>query len=147
MERKLYWGMALVSVIAITVSLLIFLDHSLNNANLNNVCSITKTSCQSVQDSVYGRTFGIENSILGITGFSLIMILVFLQLKFKYNLLKIMIILGSVIAGLMSLRFVYIQGFILREYCFYCLIVDLMGIVLLILGAFMVTKQVHIRIV
>jgi uncharacterized membrane protein len=150
MEKKLYMGIAILSVIAVIVSGLILIQeigraNAVANTNpllagMNNVCTITKSSCEVVQESAYGKTLGIENSYLGIGCFLLLLAMVILQLRFKRRELKAMIILGALISGIMSLRFLYIQAFILGKYCIYCLTVDTLSLLVMALGLMLLVK-------
>ena len=151
MEKKLYLGIVVLSLVAIIVSGLILVqekarEKAVDNSNpllvgMNNVCTITKSSCQSVQESAYGKTLGIDNSYLGIGGFTLLLILVILQLVFKRRELKAAIIAGTLLGGIMSLRFLYVQAFILGKYCIYCIVVDVASVLGLIAGAMLLAKS------
>ncbi|GIU68546.1 MAG: hypothetical protein KatS3mg001_396 [Candidatus Pacearchaeota archaeon] len=80
--------------------------------------------CDIVHNSSYNYTLGIQNSYYGIFIFSFLILMTFLQIK-KHTKEKRVFINVAVVTGfLISLYFLYIQKFILKAYCIYCLIVD-----------------------
>jgi uncharacterized membrane protein len=83
--------------------------------------------CNSVLTSKFSKTLGIDKSILGIFYFLLVGILAYLN---KEKILKIVSILGS----LFALYLIFVMLFILKEICYYCLIVDLSAIIIFVLS-------------
>lgn len=80
--------------------------------------------CNAVQTSSYAKTFGIENSYLGIVIFSFMSILIFSQIKKPHKGKKILINVGVFLGAMTALYFLYLQQFILHAYCKYCIVVD-----------------------
>ncbi|MEK6898393.1 MAG: vitamin K epoxide reductase family protein [Nanoarchaeota archaeon] len=80
--------------------------------------------CEIVHASKYNYTFGIQNSYLGVAIFSFLSIITFLQIikpaKNRKNLIRLSVILSSIIV----IYFLYLQQFVLKAYCKYCLIID-----------------------
>lgn len=80
--------------------------------------------CEVIHHSSYNYIFGIQNSYFGILFFALGALLIHSQIKNatkqKKNLIHAAVIIGSIIA----LYFLYLQQFILKSYCIYCLTVD-----------------------
>src|SRR3972149_5905636 len=95
------------------------------------VCTIGG-SCDTVNSSAYGSFLGIKNSVYGIFIFSFLIILTLFHInKPNKNTRKILhtsVILGSIVA----LYFLYIQFFVIRLFCSYCLIIDFGLIIALI---------------
>jgi uncharacterized membrane protein len=83
--------------------------------------------CNSVLTSKFSKTLGIDKSILGIFYFLLVGILAYLN---KEKILKIVSILGA----LFALYLIFVMLFILKEICYYCLIVDLSAIIIFVLS-------------
>jgi uncharacterized membrane protein len=81
-------------------------------------------SCSTVQTSVYAKTFGIENSYLGIIIFSLMSFMIYSHIVKPHKHKKMLINLGVFFGTMISLYFLYIQKFVLHAYCKYCLVVD-----------------------
>jgi len=87
------------------------------------VCTIDG-GCNTVNNSSYGSTFGIKNSVYGIFIFSFMILLTAFHMK-KPNrhtrrIIHAAVILGSIIA----LYFLYVQFFVIRVFCNFCLVVD-----------------------
>ena len=80
--------------------------------------------CEVIHHSSYNYMFGIQNSYFGVLFFALGALLIYSQIKNatkqKKNLIHAAVIIGSIIA----LYFLYLQQFILKSYCLYCLTVD-----------------------
>ena len=87
----------------------------------------TFSGCNYVLTSKFSKTLGIDNSILGIFYFLLVGILAYLN---KEKILKILSIPGA----LFALYLIFVMLFILKEICYYCLIVDLSAIIILVLS-------------
>ena len=104
------------------------------------------SGCYKVQTSKYSNTFGISNPVYGIISFSLIFLLL-LSLKIAMknkdktflskNFGNIKMILFFLILGglLISLWFLILQFFIIGTLCNYCLVVDIIMIVMAFLYA------------
>ena len=87
-------------------------------------CLLGGKSCSIVHTSKYNYTLGIQNSYYGIAIFSILIVLIYFQIKkpekIKKNFIHLAIIFGSIFA----LYFLYVQQLVLNAYCDYCLIVD-----------------------
>lgn len=75
-----------------------------------------KDSCQIVLNSKYASTFGISNDLLGI--FYYIVIFIEVELNKSSSLLLLL----TVLAMIFSVRLLYIQVYIIKEWCGWCLI-------------------------
>jgi uncharacterized membrane protein len=106
--------------IGISFSLYLFF----NRPNLT-FCSLG--SCNSVLISKFSKTLGVDNSILGVFYFLIVGILAYLN---KEKFLKIL----SVPSALFALYLIFVMLFILKEICYYCLIVDLSAIIIFVLS-------------
>ncbi len=82
--------------------------------------------CSYVLNSKFSKTFGIDNSILGVFYFLIVGILNYLN---KEKFLKILSGVGAIFA----LYLIFVMLFILKEICYYCLIVDFSAIIISIL--------------
>lgn len=141
-KNKIYIAISVISLIALIFSVIIEIQKTQNNQSLNNVCSALggPNQCESVQNSQYGRIFSIDNAYYGITGFSIMLLLSLLYLWKNSKFAMILIIIGSIIAGLLSLWLVYVQAFLLKLYCPFCMVVDLLSIVLLGTAIFIIVS-------
>ena len=81
--------------------------------------------CNFVLTSKFSKTLGIDNSILGIFYFLTVGALSYLN---KEKFLKILSVSGAIFA----LYLIFVMLFILKEICYYCLIVDFSAIIIFI---------------
>jgi len=99
---------------------------------VSEICDID-SGCEIVYYSIYNSFLGIQNSYYGVVIFILLIMLTLSYLinptQNKKSMINLSILVGSIIA----LYFLYIQGFILKTYCQYCLMVDLSMVISLIL--------------
>lgn len=98
----------------------------LSSVPLEKACGGIENGCYIVNTSPYETTFGIKNSNIGIAAF--VMLIVFtlewiFYKKSKSN--KFIITLGIIIGALFSIYFLYIQFFVLKLMCKYCMVIDL----------------------
>jgi uncharacterized membrane protein len=87
----------------------------------------TFSGCNTVLTSKFSKTLGINNSLLGVFYFLLVGALAYLN---KEKFLKILSILGAIFA----LYLIFVMLFVLKEICYYCLIVDLSAIIIFVLS-------------
>ncbi len=92
------------------------------------VCDISKeVSCSAAFTSKYAKTLGIENSILGIAFYTLILVLSVTSYA--------SLILYLAIAGILaSIRLAYISYFKLKNFCLICSGIYIVSLLLLILS-------------
>ena len=88
--------------------------------------------CNAVVESKWGSFFGIKNELWGIGYYMLIIIGALMFFINGNNTIHIFMVVVSNIALLFSLFLVYIQKYVLREYCFYCLISALINFLLFV---------------
>jgi uncharacterized membrane protein len=86
----------------------------------------TFSGCNYVLNSKFSKTLGIENSLLGVFYFLMIGVLAYLN---KGKFLKILSTAGAIFA----LYFIFVMLFILKEICYYCLIIDFSAIIIFLL--------------
>jgi len=98
---------------------------------LEQACGGTQTTCYAVQTSQYERTAGIKNSHLGLITFGIIAILSILQIESPKKSRKNLITLGVILGSIIAIYFLYIQFFVLKVFCRYCMIVDISTLIAL----------------
>ncbi len=93
--------------------------NKINNTNV--ACPFfPKEWCYKVQHSKYSKTFGIPNSILGLIMYIAILIM---TIAYSMGLLSIIPIIFIICFGLLfSFYFLYIQKYILKAYCTWCVL-------------------------
>jgi uncharacterized membrane protein len=77
-----------------------------------------KEWCRKVQYARQSKMFGIPNSVLGFLMYAAILLLVVLQPDFPYWPVKTLVAFGFAF----SLYFTYVQAFVLRAFCTWCVI-------------------------
>ena len=121
MKNMKYKILFVLSLIAFIASFIL----SIPNGAVGDYCPIGEENCNAVKNSSYNYTFNIQNSNFGILIFFGLSLLIYLHIikpsNKKRRIIKISLILGS----LVSLYFLYLQQFILKAYCAYCLVVDI----------------------
>ena len=90
--------------------------------------------CEEVVDTVYGTTFGVKNEIWGfIFYFSLLGILgVYLFSPAFASIARFFILLSSAGAALFSTYLLFVQLFLLRKYCSWCILATFINYLLFI---------------
>jgi len=93
------------------------------------VCPL-KGDCNFVTQSKWSKTLGINNDILGLLFYCILLIILFISLN-------TIILILTIIGALFSLFLLYVQQFKIKQYCFYCLISTFSSIFLLVLTFFL----------
>ena len=89
----------------------------------SSIC-LTGRGCEIVNNSVYGSMLGIKNSVYGIFIFSIMILLTLFHIS-KPNKHTRRIIHAGIIAGSgIAVYFLYLQAFVIRDFCSYCLMID-----------------------
>jgi len=86
---------------------------------------ICEDGCDLVQTSQYAYTLGLKNSIIGIFAFTTLLITTYLETKNPSKKKRMIIHSGILIGATIALYFLYLQIFILKSFCTYCLVVDI----------------------
>src|SRR3989339_409862 len=115
--KKIYLLIVALSLIALVLSIIILIQKTTESKEINDFCSAigSNSKCSTVQQSKYGKIFGIDNPWFGIIGFSVL--------------------------GLLALWFLYLQTFVLKAYCIFCVIVDILSLVILFTTIYMIFKE------
>lgn len=98
--------------------------------------------CTIVNTSKYEKTFGIKNSLIGIIGFSFLIIILISYLIKKTNLKFRIFTIGILFSLVVSLYFLGIQIYILGAICKYCMIIDIGAIMNFFIMVFWRDKDV-----
>lgn len=101
----------------ITSTILAFTETS-------TICDVNG-GCSKVAGSEYNQFVGINNSYFGILIFLFLTIITFSEVRKPKKTKRFIINMGILIGTPIALFFLYLQQFILKEYCKYCLIIDI----------------------
>lgn len=98
----------------------------LNQKTDSSFCGVdSKGDCDAVQNSKYAYAFGISNSVYGIIIFSFLSLISFLQIRKPTQIRKLLIDAGVIIGFLIAIYFIYLQIFVIGQFCKYCLVIDI----------------------
>lgn len=116
------------------IILIIFLISLIGSIILSIVpvekaCGSNQTGCYQVQTSNYEKIFGIKNSHLGLIAFGILSLITFCHIRKPQKIKKNLITLGIVTSLIFSLYFIYLQIFVLKAFCKYCMTVDIGSII------------------
>ena len=92
--------------------------------------------CDEVVKSSYGKTLGMENTLIGILYYSMILaygIFIFLNRNiFKGSIIYYFIVIASIGSVLFSIYLTTVQAFVLKKWCDYCIISSVVSVLMLI---------------
>jgi uncharacterized membrane protein len=119
--------------------------HTSKKTGEKLVCFIGggKKSCNEVVESEYGKTFGIANEVAGIVYYAVVFIsMLFLWWRPELINVKLDSIfpLVSGVAFFASVYLVYIQAFVLKKFCEWCLVTAVANTLIFLLFLFQLTK-------
>ncbi|MBI2632341.1 hypothetical protein HYW75_05030 [Candidatus Pacearchaeota archaeon] len=126
-KKKTFFASIIVLVIVLEIILSVYLLYAPGN---NSYLCTVLGSCLEVQESFYGKMFGVKVALLGLISFILLILLYILSLLYKK--LKNLYFTATLIGGFFAAYFLIIQFFILRKICSTCVLIDSLMILLLI---------------
>ncbi|MDP3992177.1 MAG: vitamin K epoxide reductase family protein [Nanoarchaeota archaeon] len=107
----------LVFVLSLISSVILFSN------SLTGICDPGK-GCDVVNNSAYGSTFGVSNSFYGIIIFSFMILLTVFHMKKPSSHTRRIIHAAVILGAAIALYFLYLQLFVIRVFCSFCLIID-----------------------
>ncbi|MGV8150967.1 MAG: vitamin K epoxide reductase family protein [Candidatus Woesearchaeota archaeon] len=142
-KRGIYLAISVLSLIALIFSIIILVQKTSYNETINTFCAVldSQSQCEAVQKSGYGKILGIDNPWYGIFGFSILAILSLINYFSQQKIVRRIIVGACIIAGSWAIYFLYLQKYIIKSYCIFCVIVDIISIVLLILAFYITYKE------
>lgn len=93
------------------------------------------TGCDTVAQSPYALLFGVPLSALGIFYYLSVILLAIFYFGTKQQIAMKVFSLLSVVGFLASIYFIYLQAFVIKAFCFYCILSAVTSTTLFILGA------------
>lgn len=96
------------------------------------VCPL-KEKCELVTESKWSHIFGVRNEVLGVLYY--IFAFLFVIYVFFFNPgMKILFIIGTGGALLFSAFLVFLQSYVIKSYCFYCIISAILSLLIFALS-------------
>ncbi len=124
----------LFSIVGFAVSFHIW--NKIHRQKKKLVCVVGDGGCDAVVKSRYGHIFGIDNTIMGMAYYSFIFALGLLYFFYpSFLAINYVAILEKAIAGLsasMSLVLTFIQFKVLKQFCEYCTIANLINVAIFV---------------
>ena len=121
----------ILSLIGFAVSFYIFYSKKYDKP----MYCVIGQDCDAVVKSKYGKTLGVENTIPGMLYYALVFAyaagLLLNQNVFKGNIIYYFIVGISIGSVLFSLYLAYVQKFVLRKWCEYCIVSTISSILIL----------------
>lgn len=123
MENKQWTMMILILLVATELVLTGFLSYKAATS-VAGFCVIGNDvgNCESVQNSEYGKIFGIKLGYIGL--FSFLVLSVALARDFRRKKLSRLFVVLTLIGFLFALYLIYLQIFVLKQICTACIVVD-----------------------
>lgn len=116
MKYKLLLIIFIISLISSIILL------SISNGNSNS-CE-PDNGCSSVQNSKYAYLFGISNSIYGVFLFAFLSLITFMEIIKPTQIKRLLIDSGAIIGFFIALYFIFLQIFVIKAFCKFCLVID-----------------------
>lgn len=93
--------------------------------------------CDTVAQSKYSLLFGVPLSLLGALFYATTIILItyYLQRRTKRGLQNVVYV--AIFGGLFSLYLFALQAFVIKAWCFYCVISDTVGVITALLAIYL----------
>ena len=114
--------------------------EAVRNADFNPVCKISeRVDCVAVALSPYSKILGISNSVYGIIGYGLLLLLIPFRLKSRIRIFahleNYLFLLALFFVGI-SIYLAVVSAFILHTFCLWCTVLYLINLAFLVLIIF-----------
>ena len=129
MQTQLITMLAVLSILGVIDSIYLYYKHSKKQPL---VC-LLNTNCNAVLNSKWSHIFGIRNELFGIAYYSLIFIGSFVLFYNETHFIHISLRLISFLAMIFSAFLIYLQKYVIKEYCFYCIISAIISLLILVI--------------
>ena len=91
--------------------------------SLTGICDPGK-GCDVVNSSTYGKTFGVSNSLYGIFVFSFMILLTLFHMRQPNRHTRWILHLAIIVGSLIAIYFLYLQLFVIKAICNFCILID-----------------------
>ena len=152
-KKNMLKAIIFLSFLGILVSIYLL---NLHYSESDQPCDISETvSCSIVKESNYSELWGIPMALIGIVGYLFLTLVSFLIYNQKHALRKIKnhyfiriigspqtLVIISALALLFSLRLTYAEFFVIKAICIFCIISQLIIILITILSYYVYKKKI-----
>ncbi len=119
-------------ILVLILTICLFASIALSFLPVQQICGV-KSGCETVQNSGYENMVGVNNGYIGIIAFFLLLVLTISHIKYPRKYKSTFIFLGITLGTLVALYFIYLQVFVIKAICTYCMIIDLGMVISLLL--------------
>ncbi len=99
------------------------------------------SGCEVIHASKYDFTFGIQNSHYGVIIFIFMIFLTYSQIKKPKKNKRLLIHIGIILGAIIAVYFIYLQQFVIKSYCKYCMVIDISMLIALVIIIFTKRKR------
>ncbi len=140
MDKKLFWASVALAVLGIAVSIYM----TVYKITSNSAMCLGSGDCSTVNASRYSEIYGIPVAVVGVAGYLAILALLLLEQRgdkfFRQN--SPLGVFGLSVGGFgFTLYLVYIEAFILKAYCPFCVTSQVTMTILFILSVIRLVRQ------
>jgi uncharacterized membrane protein len=140
MEKKLYWLSVALAVLGVLVSIYM----TIYKLTSNNAMCLGSGDCSTVNASKYSEVYGIPVAFVGVLGYAGILALLILETRagrfFKNN--STLLIFGLAVTGFaFTLYLVYLEIFVIKALCPFCITSQITMTILFILTIIRLVRQ------
>jgi len=125
-QKKLYKILIALFAIGLAASII------LHSPFLQDLCGGNNAGCTAVANSGYKQTFGIENSLLGIIVFTLLIATTLSHILGPNKKKEFFIKWTLILIAFAGAYFIFLQLVVIKAICRYCMVVDIVSIVSLL---------------
>jgi len=125
-QKKLYKILIALFAIGLAASII------LHSPYLYELCGGDSAGCKTIANSGYKQTFGIENSLLGIIVFTLLIATTLSHILGPSSKKEFFIKWTLVLISFAGAYFIFLQLVVIKAICKYCMVVDTVSIISLI---------------
>ncbi|GAB4488647.1 MAG: hypothetical protein Fur0016_14650 [Anaerolineales bacterium] len=133
MDKKLHWA----SVALAALGALVSIYMTIYKLTDNNTMCLGSGSCATVNESAYSEIFGIPVALVGVGGYFAILAVLLLEKYGKNRFFKengLLAIFGLGVGGFgFTLYLVYVEAFILKAWCPFCVVSQITMTILFII--------------
>lgn len=141
MDKKLYWA----SVALAIIGALIATYMTIYKWTDNNTMCLGSGDCATVNDSAYSEIFGIPVALVGVGGYLAILAVLLLEKYGKNKFFKensLLAVFGLGVGGFgFTLYLVYVEAFILKAWCPFCVASQITMTILFIITIVRLVRQ------
>ncbi len=141
MDKKLYWA----SVALAIIGALIATYMTIYKWTDNNTMCLGSGDCATVNESAYSEIFGIPVALVGVGGYLAILAVLLLEKYGKNKFFKensLLAVFGLGVGGFgFTLYLVYVEAFILKAWCPFCVASQITMTILFIITIVRLVRQ------